>query len=139
MNRNLLITILSCALVGGNSSLATPNLEGTLWKLNSWRGENLSSGSEITATFNKNNLSGFSGCNRYTTSYLAKDATLLVNPAIAMTKKACPEGQMRRESQFLTALQGVEQYTFTAKGELQLFHRTSEGIGVMTFSPQNVK
>jgi len=32
-------------------------------------------------------------------------------------------------------LQGVEQFQVTAKGDLQLFYRTPEGLGILTFTP----
>jgi len=90
---------------------------------------------EITAAFQKNILSGSAGCNQYNTGYQVNDDTLKVNQAIATTKKACPEPQMKQENQYLAALQGVEQFQVTAKGDLQLFYRTPEGLGILTFTP----
>jgi len=126
---------LSCALAGKAAIANTSPLEGTRWKLRGWTAGSLVKETEITAAFQKNILSGSAGCNQYNTGYQVNDGTLKVNQAIATTKKACPEPQMKQENQYLAALQGVEQFQVTAKGDLQLFYRTPEGLGILTFTP----
>jgi heat shock protein HslJ len=135
-NIGIFLTIaLSCALAGKASIANTSPLEGTRWKLTGWTAESLVKETEITAAFQKNILSGSAGCNQYNTGYQVKNGTLEVNQAIATTRKACPEAQMKQESQYLAALQGVEQFQVTEKGILQLFYRTPEGLGILTFNP----
>jgi heat shock protein HslJ len=135
-NTGILLTIaLGCALATGDVLTATPILEGTNWKLTAWTGKTPLKETELTATFTKTTLTGSAGCNRYTTNYQTKENTVSVNPAIATTRKACPEPWMKQEAQFLGALQGVQQYAITAKGELQLVYRSDDGLGILTFTP----
>jgi len=119
---------LSCALAGKVAIANTSPLEGTRWKLRGWTAGSLVKETEITAAFQKNILSGSAGCNQYNTGYQVNNGTFQIKQAIATTKKACPEPQMKQENQYLAALQGVEQFQVTAKGDLQLFYRTPEGF-----------
>jgi heat shock protein HslJ len=126
---------LGCTLTG-EVAIATPStLEGSVWKLSAWTGGTLVKDTEIIASFNKNILSGSAGCNRYNTSYQVQEGSLSVDSAIATTKKACPEPWMKQEYRYLAALQGVQQYAITAKGELQLVYRSADGLGILTFTP----
>jgi heat shock protein HslJ len=140
MKRNftgLSLTIaLGCVMaMGAIATTPTPTLEGTNWKLSAWTGNTVVKETEITAAFTKTKLAGSAGCNRYNTGYQVKEKTLSVNPAIATTKKACPEPWMKQEARFLEALKGVQQYALTSKGELQLVYRADSGLGILTFTP----
>jgi uncharacterized lipoprotein YbaY/heat shock protein HslJ len=71
-------------------------------------------GVAITAEFAAGGqLSGFSGCNNYSTTYTAGEGGAITIGPIASTMKACsePANVMEQESQYLAALQSAKSYT----------------------------
>ena len=91
------------------------SLEGTSWRVtgyNDGRGvTSLVLGSEITATFDGENVAGSAGCNSYTASYTLDGDEITVGPAVS-TRMACmePEGVMEQESAYLEALSAAATY-----------------------------
>lgn len=79
-------------------------------------------------------ISGASGCNRYTGTVAAGDApgALSVDPAIAVTRMACPEPQMAAEQRFLEALANVTGFSFLA-GRLVLSWSGGDAGGSLRF------
>ncbi len=107
-------------------------LKETQWQLlsfNSGNGmlSNLYTG-DITAVFdNQGRLSGFSGCNRYYSSYTLKGGKLQLSPIITTRKHCLPEELMNTEAGYLAALGKVESYqirerqlTLYGAGDLRL-------------------
>jgi heat shock protein HslJ len=127
------LTFCGSVVVGGQAIANPATLEGTNWKLSEWTGNLLVEGTEINASFADGNLAGSSGCNRYVTSYQSEGDNMAVKSEIASTMKACPEAWMTQEANFLGALKGVQQYTITKAGKLQLVYRLPEGFGILTF------
>ena len=71
-------------------------------------------GTHLTAVFGDDgSLTGFAGCNNYTTSYTADEGDIQIEPAAA-TRKTCsePEGVTEQEAAFLAALDAAESYGF---------------------------
>jgi heat shock protein HslJ len=68
-------------------------------------------GTELTATFTGDQVSGSAGCNQYNGSYTLDGDTVTIGP-LATTRMACEPDVMDQETAFLTALQtpdlGVE-------------------------------
>lgn len=64
--------------------------------------------SEVTRVFvqfgGDGRLSGNSGCNRFTGSYLIDGATLRISSGLAMTRMACPPAAMEEEARLVQAL-----------------------------------
>lgn len=85
----------------------------------------------ITAEFSGGRLSGFGGCNQYTTSYQTSGEQLKVG-TIASTRKACQEPLMQQEFRYLAALEGAQNYKVNQQG-LQITYQTTEGTGVLRF------
>jgi heat shock protein HslJ len=92
------------------SVLDSKPLVGTTWKAQSYNNGkgavvSLANGTEITALFAADGtLSGFAGCNNYSTTYQAITSTLKISPTIATTKKICPEPVMQQETAYLASL-----------------------------------
>ena len=79
-------------------------------------------------------LSGSSGCNRYVGTVAPADApgALSVDPAIAVTRMACPEPQMAAEQRFLQALANASSFSFLA-GRLVLTWSDGDAGGSLRF------
>jgi heat shock protein HslJ len=89
-------------------------------------------GVQITANFGTDGqISGFSGCNNYSGTYLAPNNTISFGPMIS-TQKACtePKGVMEQESQYLAALASAT--TFAIQGQL-LEMQSSTGESAVQF------
>ena len=88
-------------------------LENTEWKLVAFGAESMTPFSpketEVTALFADGQLSGDSGCNRYTTSYTTDGSQLTLSP-IALTRMACPEPAMTVEQGYMDALSSIGDY-----------------------------
>ena len=121
----------------GTVSLA--DLDGTSWRLVDFNFDQQPVPDEvdITANFSEGQLSGFAGCNNYTTSIAEGDTpqSLTISP-IASTMMACPEPGMSLETQYLTALQNVDQWSYLAT-QLALSYINEDGsLGTLMFEPQ---
>ncbi|MCL4267484.1 MAG: META domain-containing protein [Anaerolineae bacterium] len=96
---------------------AAPGLAGSNWDVISYNNGNqavvsLILGTEITAQFGEDGtLSGFAGCNNYTTSYQVEGENITIDLA-ASTMMFCeaPEGVMEQEAQYLAALSTAVTY-----------------------------
>lgn len=110
-------------------------LEATTWQLTTVvTGDVASSllvGSEITAVFDGQQISGSAGCNQYFGSYTRNGDNLTFGP-VGGTKMACEEGVMQQETAFLAALATVQSLSLTGEG-LTLTHPG----GSLIFVPQS--
>ena len=58
---------------------------------------------EVTAVFAAGELSGFDGCNQYSTTYALDGDRITIAPEIATTKMACPSEEHSAQSQAYAA------------------------------------
>ncbi len=93
--------------------------------------------SELTADFANGRIAGSGGCNRFHGAYKTTGNQLSIGP-LATTFKACEEGVMTQESNYLKALQAAQRYEVNQNG-LQIFYTTDQGSGVLRFVAQAVK
>ena len=114
----------------------SPELEGTLWKLDSY--VNLQGNmvkvlpdTEITAQFKDGTVNGSSGCNSYFGSYTINGTVISFGP-IGVTEMYCaePEGIMEQENGYLAALQSVKGFTINGN-KLEMIN--VEGTLVLVF------
>ena len=77
-------------------------------------------GSRLTLRFADGAVSGSSGCNTFRAGYVTDGGQITFKPAIA-TRKACGDGLMEQERQFLAALQST--MTFSIEGDALDMHR----------------
>ena len=74
-----------------------------------WTKMSVLQGTEITATFRKGKVSGFSGCNDYSGSYKI-DGDLLSVSGLSTGRKACEQPVMDQETAYLAALETSTSY-----------------------------
>lgn len=136
------------ALVGTTSTIApsftqaatNPELTGT-WTLVEWSdgASNIQRplpSAPVTAVFSGAQVSGSTGCNRYTGSYQVLNQQVLSVSPLASTKRACLPPVMKQESAYLTALQLARAYSFTPSGQLKIAFQSQAGNGVMVFQQE---
>ena len=90
------------------AAAASPaRLEGANWRLSALSGQAVPAGSAApTARFERGQVSGFSGCNRFMGNYTV-DRDQLTIGTLAGSMMACPEPAMALEKAFLAALSGT--------------------------------
>lgn len=93
---------------GSNQEGAT--LEGSEWTLISLDGEGALAGSEITALFSEEKISGSAGCNSYFAGYQVESEPFIVGP-IGSTMMMCSEPLMEQEMAYLAALETAESFS----------------------------
>lgn len=112
------------------------------WKLTGWGDpSNLTpvvAGSEVTANFEEERVSGSAGCNNYTASYKTNGQELKLG-AIAATRRACATPISDQEFQYLSALEKAQTYEVTSRGELQVTYQAETGNKILVFVPQTVR
>jgi len=102
-------------------------------------GEDVSS-KELSIDFSKEkqNVSGFSGCNRFTGNYVLNKGLITIGP-LASTRKLCQENANKLEQELLKALANVEEITIK-QNELHLLSNkkviivASKSIEYMSFN-----
>jgi len=102
-------------------------LEEHLWLLQTYGTNTVTPGTQITANFEDNTVSGSAGCNTYSGSYERTSTDLTVG-ALATTRMNCsePEGTMEQETEFLTLLQNSS--SFDIEEELSITNQDNEKI-----------
>jgi len=76
----------------------------------------------ITAEFSSDGkLTGSSGVNTYSTTYVTDGDTIQIGQEIVSTKMAGPEDAMKQESDFLVTLPTATTFNISSKGDLILF------------------
>ena len=127
VRRKLLIASIAAGMAG---------LEGT-----SWTATGINNGKQavvsdaitptVTATFEKDDvLSGFGGCNTYTSTWTTTDPDGLTIGPVASTLKACEQDLMDTEQQYFAALANVATYQIEGN---QLTLRDAEGAVQVSF------
>jgi heat shock protein HslJ len=128
---------------------ATQLLDDTSWQLTSWtradgatrdvpHGEgDKAAGAPLTAPLTltlstasgQRRASGFSGCNRYTGTYMLRDGKLSFGP-LASTRMACASAGGKLESDYLDALAHIDKtgVQMRAPQELQLITATGDTL-----------
>jgi heat shock protein HslJ len=97
----------------GEGAAAGAPLEGTSWTLVELNGAPVSAGPRTpTLTFGRDDARayGTAGCNQFSAGYTRSGSSLRFTAPVS-TRMACvEEGVMRREADYLNALQATEQY-----------------------------
>lgn len=97
----------------GEAGSAGAPLEGTSWTLVELNGAPVPAGPRTpTLTFGRDDgrASGTAGCNQFSAGYTRSGSSLRFSAPVS-TRMACvEEGVMRREADYLNALQATEQY-----------------------------
>jgi heat shock protein HslJ len=75
----------------------------------------LPEGVEVTANFANGTVSGRSGCNNYTATYVLMGDVLTITPGIS-TMMACEDPQMKVETEYMAALAAVTGYALPEGG-----------------------
>jgi heat shock protein HslJ len=104
---------------------SAPTLQGVNWSVtgfNNGRQAVVSPivGTTLTLTFDQGQVHGSSGCNTYHATYTSEGNRLAIGP-VASTRKACSEGVMQQEREFLAALESVKVWSMS--GGLLDIHR----------------
>lgn len=111
-------------------------LPGTKYVLTSLRGQPLLPGTRITLEFEKQSISGFTGCNGYgggpdSGQYAATDDGVLQLREFAVTAVGCPGDIMAQEKAYLEALTSAAAYRLSDR-RLELQNAAGETILVYT-------
>jgi heat shock protein HslJ len=102
----LLVLGLAVSACGGSE---VPSLDGTSWTLVSLAGQEPLAEAPITIEFAGEQVSGSSGCNRYSGGYTVDGNELSIGP-LATTRMACPDQIMAQEATYLAELEGSVSY-----------------------------
>ncbi len=113
---------------------ATPTqLEGTRWRLELIKGQNLLAGSTITLEFQSGKAKGSSGCNSYEAAYSIPSSTdLTIASELLQTVMACakPEGVMEQEVGYLHALRSAKRYEIQTRA---LVLKDTQGLELLRY------
>jgi len=111
------------------------DLNGTAWRVVQYNNGkqavvSLIEGTEITAAFADDQVSGAAGCNSYFAGFKVDDEAIKIDPPGA-TMMFCeqPEGVMEQEAAFLIALESAA--TFNNRGNLLEFRTAEDQIAVI--------
>ncbi len=98
-------------------------LDGTVWLLESLRGQAVQPGSSVTLLFENGQAKGSAGCNSYVGPYLEEKAGQLHLKQVMLTKQLCqPPERMEQERRFAEALKAAAAFT-VGGGRLTLYDR----------------
>lgn len=103
------------------------------WAGTAVNGTALAEGITVSLSFADGQVSGQSGCNRFTGGYALTGEGLTLTP-IAATRMACPAPQMETETALFDALRRTARFDIGADGSLLLF--AGDATPVLTASPQ---
>ncbi len=116
----------------------TPPLEGTTWMLTSLQTEegtaNVLPNTTVTATFNDDNVTGSSGCNRYFARYSLSGQDAITFTSLGSTVMYCTNpGVMTQETTYVRLLQNTTGYAVSAdtlsllngRGQVQLVFKAT--------------
>ncbi len=125
----VLLGLVACSVI---SPAGKDPLDGTSWVLVGYGLAAPLPGTRITATFEKGQISGSSGCNSYGGSYEVKGDSIYLKD-IFMTEMACldPEGVMEQERMYLEYLSGVKTFRLS-HGQLQLSRPDGETLSFVS-------
>jgi heat shock protein HslJ len=99
-------------------SLQPQDLSGQ-WEVIELTGAALVPGQPPTISFGAGSVTGFAGCNQYSTTIGLQDGNLVFSP-LGMTRMACGEAEMAVEIAMIRAFQRINAATLEADGTLAL-------------------
>lgn len=116
--RTLIVCMLSLAIVGftgcgGATTMNPAALEGAEWRLTVSSVSSLLGSIGITATFDGSTVSGFSGVNRYSATYVARDDGSMEVGDIDSTLMTGGAGVTRIEREYQELLASCAKYVTT--------------------------
>ena len=120
--------------------ISAADLNGTSWILRELKeGQPVLSDAEVAISFQDgpSSVSGFGGCNNYTSSFSLGDVMPLVMTTgpVAATGKICPNPILSQETTYFTALQNVSHWGYVY-GRLALYYKDKGGeLGRLLFAP----
>ena len=128
------LVVLAVLLVGCGPA-DSASLEGTQWLLTGLAGKPPLAGTEPSAEFSADEMSGSAGCNHYFGTYEVSGSDFTIG-AVASTEMWCmdPEGVMDQEQAFLAALASIASYRL-ADDRLELLD--GAGSVVLAFEPSS--
>ena len=132
------VAALALTLLSACTSDAESGLEGTSWTATGISNNNQAAASSatvttITAEFGKDDsLSGFGGCNNYTSTWTTTGPDGLTIGPVGSPLKACQQDAMDTEQQYFAALAKVATYQLEGN---QLTLRDSQGAVQVSFVP----
>ena len=94
------------------------DLQGTRWSLLEIDGEKIIPLSHVSLNFDKDGVSGSSGCNHYGAKYLVDKPAKISFLEISLTLMSCPfpPGVAAQEQRYFEALRESEKYEMSARG-----------------------
>lgn len=122
------IAILGTLAVAAPPLAAAPAIEGT-WRVAAIGGAEVPAGAGIVVTFAAGEISGETGCNRFSGTYALTSGRLDMGP-IRATKRGCKPDAATRESSFLRAL-GTAMRIETAADGLVLHGPAGERLALV--------
>ena len=105
----LLVTLLAACAAPEPKGAGDP-LSGTRWSLVSIGGSPVLASESTSMQFDKGRLAGSDGCNRYSTSYVASEKLLKIEPKMIGTRMACPQPVMEEARTFIEILGRTASY-----------------------------
>lgn len=123
----LALTLSACGLVGKGTS----DLKGSAWELVSLGDALTVPGTNVTLSFEKDNLGGNGGCNSYGGEFKIKGDKLTIGSVYSTEMYCEAEGIMDQEARYFQLLSSVESFSIAGEeliltntdGETLVFHR----------------
>ncbi|MFZ4621683.1 MAG: META domain-containing protein [Bacteroidota bacterium] len=118
---------------------STASLEGTVWKLESWKqGELVDTNTAVTLTFDHDKVNGRSACNQYFAKCEngSSPGEILIS-AGGSTKMMCPPEMMKTEDRYLRLLSQVKKFSFSF-GRVKLDYVENNSPRSLIFVPNSV-
>jgi len=103
----VLLALVGC---GSSADVSPEDLEGPTWTVVEGMNVDVPEGATPTAEFSQGQLSGFSGCNTYQTTYEVDGDTMTIGE-VAGTLIACDEPATAVETDYLASLKSVKTWT----------------------------
>lgn len=117
----------------------SPALDGTVWLLESLRGQAAQLGSSVSLYFENGQAKGSAGCNSYFGPYVEEQAGQIHLKQVMLTKRLCqPPELMEQERRFAEALKAAASFTLTG-GRLTLQDRAGSAAAVFKAQSQELR
>ena len=125
--------VIGCSSVPAQPTPSGGRLANTDWLLSTLHGRPIASGTNLDLIFAFRQASGFSGCNRFSTTFTTDGVSSLTFGPVAATQMACDGAANLLESSYLQALGDVARYAMTAD---TLTLSNAQGGELMTYAAQ---
>ena len=117
----------------------SPALDGTVWLLESLRGQAAQTDKPVTLYFENGQAKGTAGCNSYFGPYVEEQAGQIHLKQVMLTKRLCqPPELMEQERRFAEALKAAASFTLT-DGWLTLQDRAGGTAAVFKAQSQELR